>query len=134
MNDGIKTFGTRSVSSPASVIAAIVLTACGGVGTVAAAASTSGGSVEASILIFLAYGALAVTTPALVVIDVREHRLPNRWVLPLYPISLVCFVCAAFVIGDASRLFLSVSASAIAFTFFSTLPWCPITSGPSRCT
>lgn len=40
--------------------------------------------------------ALAATTPALVAVDVAEHRLPNRVVLPAY------LACAAALISEAA--------------------------------
>lgn len=47
--------------------------------------------------------ALAVATWPLVAIDIAEHRLPNRIVLPCYPLALVGIACDAL-IGGASLL------------------------------
>jgi leader peptidase (prepilin peptidase)/N-methyltransferase len=58
---------------------------------------------------------LAVVTPRLCVVDVAEHRLPNRLVLPGYPIALLA-VLAAWVLAERSPL-LSVSAGAGYFLF-----------------
>jgi len=42
---------------------------------------------------------LAVATP-LTVIDLREHRLPNRLVLPVFPIALLAQIVAATIESD----------------------------------
>ncbi len=59
---------------------------------------------------------LAAVTPALVAIDVREHRLPNALVLPGYPVAALGLVgewmrtgqlpVVALVAGAASTVFL----------------------------
>ena len=47
--------------------------------------------------------------------DIREHRLPNRLVLPAFPISLVGLVAAAFISHRWLDLALTILASVIAF-------------------
>ena len=50
---------------------------------------------------------LAVTWP-LTVIDLREHRLPNRLVLPTYPIALLSQLVASMVSMDWARFLFAV--------------------------
>jgi len=69
---------------------------------------------------------LAVTWP-LAVIDLREHRLPNRLVLPAYPIALLAQLVASMVSMDWARhIFavlcaLSVLVVGIAANYFDLL-------------
>jgi len=53
---------------------------------------------------------LAVTWP-LAVIDLREHRLPNRLVLPAYPIALLGQLVASMVSMDWARFLFAVICS-----------------------
>ncbi|RKT31128.1 leader peptidase (prepilin peptidase)/N-methyltransferase [Microbacterium sp. AG1240] len=65
-----------------------------------------------------AYGAFAVLSAVLTVIDLRTHRLPDRLVLPAYPVAAVLLTGAAFLRGDPARL-LSVAGGAIVlFAFY----------------
>jgi len=69
---------------------------------------------------------LAVTWP-LAVIDLREHRLPNRLVLPAYPIALLAQLVASMVSMDWARFIfallcaLSVLVVGIAANYFDVL-------------
>ena len=69
---------------------------------------------------------LAVTWP-LAVIDLREHRLPNRLVLPAYPIALLAQLVASMVSMDWARFLfavlcaLSVLVIGIAANYFDVL-------------
>ena len=55
---------------------------------------------------------LAVAWP-LAVIDLREHRLPNRLVLPAYPIALVSQLVATIISMDWARFLVSVLCSLV---------------------
>ena len=55
---------------------------------------------------------LAVAWP-LAVIDLREHRLPNRLVLPAYPIALVSQLVATIISLDWARFLVSVLCSLV---------------------
>ncbi len=55
---------------------------------------------------------LAVAWP-LAVIDLREHRLPNRLVLPAYPIALVFQLVATIISMDWARFLVSVLCSLV---------------------
>ena len=69
---------------------------------------------------------LAVAWP-LAVIDLREHRLPNRLVLPAYPIALLAQLVASMVSMDWARFVfaflcsLSVLVIGIAANYFDVL-------------
>ena len=69
---------------------------------------------------------LAVTWP-LVVIDLREHRLPNRLVLPAYPIALLSQLVATMLSMDWARFLfaflccISVLVIGIAANYFDVL-------------
>ncbi|WP_405372343.1 prepilin peptidase, partial [Microbacterium sp. Ld14] len=51
--------------------------------------------VAAVVAVALAYAWLAVASIVLALVDARTHRLPNRWVLPGYPVfgGLVAIAC-----------------------------------------
>ena len=55
---------------------------------------------------------LAVACP-LAVIDLREHRLPNRLVLPAYPIALASQLVATIISMDWARFLVSVLCSLV---------------------
>ena len=55
---------------------------------------------------------LAVAWP-LAVIDLREHRLPNRLVLPTYPIALLSQLVATMLSMDWARFLFSVLCSLV---------------------
>ncbi|WP_296630263.1 prepilin peptidase [Rhodoluna sp.] len=57
---------------------------------------------------------LAVAVP-LARIDVREHRLPNKLVLPLMPIALLGQLIAGLVGGDWLRMGMAAIAAIVAF-------------------
>lgn len=63
------------------------------------------------------FGVLAVISGWLVAIDVREHRLPNRLVMPLYPLGLVVPVVALLATGSVDAL-ISAAVSAVAMLLF----------------
>ena len=48
-------------------------------------------------------------------IDIREHRLPNRLVLPAFPITLMGQVIASVISGTWINLAIALSAAVIAF-------------------
>jgi leader peptidase (prepilin peptidase)/N-methyltransferase len=56
----------------------------------------------------------AVTWP-LSRIDIREHRLPNKFVLPAYPITLAGFLPAAMFNQGWIRFSLAICAALVAF-------------------
>lgn len=68
----------------------------------------------------VAYGAFAVQSVILAVVDARTHRLPDRYVLPGYPIAAVCLSAAALASGTAERL-VSTAGGALALFVFHLL-------------
>jgi len=67
-------------------------------------AGTVGGRAE-----LLAFGWLAVVGVALAAVDLAVHRLPDRLVLPGYPVVLGALTLAAIVGGDPARLLRAVA-------------------------
>jgi leader peptidase (prepilin peptidase) / N-methyltransferase len=60
-------------------------------------------------LIPLAY--LAVVATPLIITDVREHRLPNKFVLPFIAISFLTSIAVAIITGDWIRLLITVGVA-----------------------
>ncbi|MEV7693547.1 A24 family peptidase [Microbacterium sp. NPDC089189] len=71
----------------------------------------------------LAYAGFAVLSVALAIIDARTHRLPNRLVLPAYPVLLLLLVLASAALGTNPALLTAVLASVAVFVFFLLLRW-----------
>lgn len=65
-----------------------------------------------------AYLYLAAIAPALGAADATAHRLPNRVLLPAYPIAAVLLAFAAWQLGDASPLWRALAAGTLLFTVF----------------
>jgi leader peptidase (prepilin peptidase) / N-methyltransferase len=57
--------------------------------------------------------AFAIATVPLVVIDLKEHRLPNRITLPLVPILIVLLAIAAWGTGEWDRFTRSLLAGLV---------------------
>lgn len=66
-------------------------------------------------------GPMAALGTALVVIDLREHRLPNRLVLPLYPLGLGYAVALALGRGSLAPVLGAVASAAVLFGAFALL-------------
>jgi leader peptidase (prepilin peptidase)/N-methyltransferase len=75
----------------------------------------------AVVALVLAYLWLAVASVVLAVIDARTHRLPNRWVLPGYPVLLVLFVAACLAGAPWSSLLRALIGGAVMFAFYLVL-------------
>ncbi|GLJ78732.1 prepilin peptidase [Microbacterium imperiale] len=58
---------------------------------------------------------MAVIGVALVVIDLRDHRLPNRLVLPLYPLGIAYAAAVAMAHGSVSPLLGAAASGAVVF-------------------
>lgn len=67
---------------------------------------------------FLAFGVAAVW---LSIIDVREHRLPNRGTLVLLLVLIVFAVLAAWSLSDFQALWRSIAAAAVLFAVYLVL-------------
>ncbi|MFE1645376.1 prepilin peptidase [Microbacterium sp. P01] len=76
------------------------------------------GAIVATVLAFLL---LAVVSVVLTVIDLREHRLPNRIVLPLYP-AVLALLAIACVFGSPWTWLLRAAVSgATLFVFYALM-------------
>lgn len=73
---------------------------------------------EGTIAVAAAYAYLAVVGVVLAVIDTRTHRLPNRIVLPAYPVLAVLFGSACLLGAPWSSLLRAVVAGALLFAFY----------------
>lgn len=58
---------------------------------------------------------LALAAIPLTVIDLKEHRLPNRIVLPVFPIALLAQLAACLVGADWVRLAIALGIAVLAF-------------------
>ena len=72
----------------------------------------------AVVALVLAYLWLAVASVVLAVIDARTHRLPNRWVLPGYPVLLVLFVMACLAGAPWLSFLRALVGGAALFAFY----------------
>ncbi|MGP3535120.1 prepilin peptidase [Microbacterium sp. RD1] len=75
------------------------------------------GLIVATVSAGIAYVTFAVQTVVLAVVDVRTHRLPDRYVLPGYPIAAVLLTVSALAGGAPGRLW-SVAGGALALFGF----------------
>lgn len=77
--------------------------------------------IVAAVLEVVAYAAFGVLSVLLTVVDVREHRLPDRLVLPAYPVGAVLLGSAALVRGEPARLVPLLGGAAALFAFYLAL-------------
>jgi leader peptidase (prepilin peptidase)/N-methyltransferase len=75
-------------------------------------------SVIAVACALVAYGFFAVQSVVLAVVDARTHRLPDRYVLPGYPVAGVLLAASALGSGTGERLFTVVGGSVALFGFY----------------
>lgn len=66
----------------------------------------------------VAFAYLAVISILLSVVDIREHRLPNRLVLPSYAVASTLLITAAVLAADPERLLRAAAGMAILFAFY----------------
>jgi leader peptidase (prepilin peptidase)/N-methyltransferase len=76
------------------------------------------GEQVAAVAVVGAYAAFAALSGTLAVIDTRTHRLPNRLVLPAYPVALVLLAIAALARPDLWALGRAILAGAVLFAFY----------------
>lgn len=86
--------------------------------TVSTMGEIFGGEPAAALAAFAGYAWLAVASVVLAVIDLREHRLPNRWVLPGYLVLPACFALACVLGAEWSSLLRAGIGGAALFTFY----------------
>ena len=93
----------------------------GGTASGAAQTSSTTGLVSwtAAVAVTLtAFLYLAAVTVALAMIDLDTHTLPNRIVLPAYPVAAILLTVTAFLAGDPGRLLASLIGAAVLFGFY----------------
>lgn len=71
--------------------------------------------------VFAFFAAFAPLSVALAVVDLRTHRLPDRLVLPAYPIGLVLLAIAAASSGVWADFWRAAGGGAILFLFYLAL-------------
>ena len=70
---------------------------------------------------FAFFAAFAALSAVLAVIDLRTHRLPDRLVLPAYPVGIVLLVIVAASSGAWGDLWRAIAGGAILFLFYLAL-------------
>ncbi|KAA9110954.1 prepilin peptidase [Microbacterium rhizomatis] len=75
-------------------------------------------SVWPAILVIFAFAVFAVLGVVLAVIDIRTHRLPNRLVLPGYPVAIALFTTACVAGAPWLSLLRAVIAMGALFGFY----------------
>ena len=66
----------------------------------------------------VAFAYFAAISILLSVVDMREHRLPNKVVLPSYAVALTLLITAAVLAADAERLLRATAGMVIMFAFY----------------
>lgn len=75
-------------------------------------------SIVTALALWVAAGYLAVISVVLTIVDVRTHRLPNRIVLPAYPVLAGLFSLACVGGAPWARLGGAMLGGAVMFGFF----------------
>jgi leader peptidase (prepilin peptidase)/N-methyltransferase len=90
----------------------------GGFGTPGLAWNGAAGGAVAWIATVVAFLYLAAVSVSLALIDLDTHTLPNKIVLPAYPVALVLFAVAAVASGDWGPLLRAAIGGAALFLFY----------------
>ncbi|WP_104135361.1 MULTISPECIES: A24 family peptidase [unclassified Cryobacterium] len=75
----------------------------------------------AQIIVLAAFLYLAAVSVALAMIDLDTHTLPNRILLPAYPVGAVLLTAAALVAGEPGRLLSALIGAAALFGLYLAL-------------
>ena len=75
----------------------------------------------AQIIVLAAFLYLAAVSVALAMIDLDTHTLPNRILLPVYPVGAVLLTAAALVAGEPGRLLSALIGAAALFGLYLAL-------------
>ncbi|MBU4465057.1 MAG: A24 family peptidase [Actinobacteria bacterium] len=73
------------------------------------------------VFVLVAHGYFAAISVILCLIDVRTHRLPNRIVLPVYPVALVLLTSACVAGAPWASLLRAVIGGAALLAFYTLL-------------
>ena len=76
------------------------------------------GSTATAVVMLMAFLYLAAVSVTLAMIDLDTHTLPNRIVLPAYPVAAVLLTAAAILAGDPGRLLTSLIGCAVLFGLY----------------
>ena len=86
-----------------------------------AAVATETNTLATQLIVLVAFLYLAAISVALAMIDLDTHTLPNRILLPAYPVAAVLLVAAALVASEPERLFTAVIGGAALFGLYLAL-------------
>jgi leader peptidase (prepilin peptidase)/N-methyltransferase len=75
----------------------------------------------AQIIVLVAFLYLAAVSVALAMIDIDTHTLPNRILLPAYPVAAVLLTAAALAAGEPGRLLTALIGAAALFGLYLAL-------------
>ncbi|TFD58209.1 A24 family peptidase [Cryobacterium sp. Hh38] len=75
----------------------------------------------AQIIVLVAFLYLAAVSVALAMIDLDTHTLPNKILLPVYPVGAVLLTAAALVSGEPGRLLSALIGAAALFGLYLAL-------------
>ncbi|TFD18736.1 A24 family peptidase [Cryobacterium sp. TMS1-13-1] len=75
----------------------------------------------AQIIVLVAFLYLAAVSVALAMIDLDTHTLPNKILLPVYPVGAVLLTAAALVAGEPGRLLSALIGAAALFGLYLAL-------------
>ena len=81
----------------------------------------STGALSAQIIVLVAFLYLAAVSVALAMIDLDTHTLPNKILLPAYPVGAVLLTAAALVAGEPGRLLSALIGAAALFGLYLAL-------------
>jgi leader peptidase (prepilin peptidase)/N-methyltransferase len=99
----------------------VTSSAPGSIGMLGGVSSGSTGEIVGVAVILMAFLYLAAVSVALAMIDLDTYTLPNKIVLPAYPVSAALLVTAALLLGEPGRLVPAVIGGAALFALYLTL-------------
>ncbi|MCY7299357.1 MAG: prepilin peptidase [Ilumatobacteraceae bacterium] len=85
---------------------------------VATGSTTGVGPTAAVAVMLVAFLSLAAVSVTLAMIDLDTHTLPNRIVLPAYPVAAILLTAAALLTRDPGRLLTSLIGAGALFAFY----------------
>ncbi|MFV0374635.1 prepilin peptidase [Microbacterium sp.] len=109
----------RAITTPwQRVVVAVVIAGAVAAVVLWSLATTAGDAALTSAAVTIVHAYLAVISIVLGVIDGRTHRLPNRIVLPAYPVLLALYALACVPNPDWSPFLRAALAGAAVFGFY----------------
>ncbi|TFD71891.1 A24 family peptidase [Cryobacterium sp. Hb1] len=86
-----------------------------------AAVSTSDNTLAIQLIVLVAFLYLAAISVALAMIDLDTHTLPNKILLPAYPVAAVLLTAAALLAGEPGRVLTALIGAAALFGLYLAL-------------